>query len=188
MTLEELVRVASDGTEDLTKTRWQFSVLLSRDSRPKASFWQRIIKVFGIRAVVGHTAVGFLEDDRLQVPAVNVPDEVFACITHNTYADNLESIITNGLLPGGGGITHAVHSQLSAFHIGDSRLQESSHGSTTTAVIHFNVEKTKPLLNVCASGVLATRHRLPGGYIDRIWVKREVPIRITDGRVVMSRR
>ena len=188
MTLEALVRIASDGTEDLTKMRWQFSVLLRRDPRPRASFWQRIIKVFGIRAVVGQPAVGFLEDDRLQVPAVNVPDEVFACITHNTYEEIIESIITNGLLPGGGGITHAVHSQLSEFHIGDSRLQESSRGSTTTAAIHFNVEKTTPLLNVCASGVLATRHCLPGGYIDRSWAKREVPIRIRDGRMVVTRR
>ena len=112
----------------------------------------------------------------------------FACITHNTYEENLESIITNGLLLGGGGITHALHSQLSAFHIGDNRLQESSRGSTTTAVIHFNIEKTKPLLNVCASGVLATRQCLPGSFIERIWVKREVPIRIRDGRMVMSRR
>ena len=70
---------------------------------------------------MGHTAVGFLEDDRLQVSAANVPDDAFACIARNTYEENLESIISNGLLPGGGGITHAVHSQLSAFHIGDNR-------------------------------------------------------------------
>ena len=72
---------------------------------------------------MGHTAVGFLEDDRLQVPAVNVPDELFACITHNMYEENLESIITNGLLPGGGGTSHVVHSQLSAF----SRKQSWQH-------------------------------------------------------------
>ena len=93
---------------------------------------------------MGHTAVGFLEDDRLQVPAVNVPDDAFACIAHNTYEENLESIIVNGLLPGGGGITDAVHSQLSAVRMGDNRLQESSRGSTTTAVIHFSILKTKP--------------------------------------------
>ena len=104
--------------------------------------------VVGIRAVVGHTAVGFLEDDRLEVLAANVPDDVFACIAHNTYEENLELIITNGLLPGGGVISEAVHSQLSAFHINDERLQESSRGSSTNAVVHFN-ERTKPLLNIC---------------------------------------
>ena len=34
---------------------------------------------------MGHTAVRFLEDDRLQVSAANVPDDSFACIAHNTY-------------------------------------------------------------------------------------------------------
>ena len=188
MTLAELARIASDGTEDLTKMRWQFSVMIRKGPRPRASFRQRIVKVFGIRAVVGHTAVGFLDADRLQVPAANVPDDAFACTAHNTYEENLESIITNGLLPGGGGITDAVHSQLSAFHIGDNRLQESSRGSTTTAVIHFNIQKTRPLVKICASGIIATRTRLLGSFIERIWVKREVPIRIRDGRMIMTRR
>ena len=106
----------------------------------------------------------------------------------NTYQENLESIIANGLLPGGGGTTDAVHCQLSAFHICDNRLQESSRGSTTAAVIHFNIQKTKPLVNICASGVIATRQRLPGPFIERIWVKREVPVRIRDGRMIMTRR
>ena len=84
MRIEELARIASDGTEDLTKLRWQFSVMIRKVPRPRASFWQRIARVFGIRAVVGHTAVGFLEDDRLQVPAANVLDDAFACIAHST--------------------------------------------------------------------------------------------------------
>ena len=153
---------------------------------PEHHFGQRIASVFGIRTVVEHTAIGFLEDGGLQVPAANVPDDAFACIAHNTYEENLESIIVNGLLAGGGGIADAVHSQLSAFHIGDNRLQESSRGSTTTAAIHSSI--SKPLVNICASGVIAKRKRLPGSFIERIWVKREVPVRIRDGRTVMTRR
>ena len=86
------------------------------------------------------------------------------------------------------GITDAACSQLSAFHIDGERLQESSRGSSTIVAVHFNVERTEPLLNVCASGVMATRNVLPGTLIDRIWVKREVPVRLWDGRTVMSRR
>ena len=130
MRIEEMARIASDGTEDLHKMRWQFSIMIKKHSRPRASFWQRIVKVFGVRAVVGHTAVGFLEDDCLHVPANNVLDEACACIAHHTYEEKLESIIVNGLLPGRGGITDAVHSQLSAFRIGDNRLQESSRGDS----------------------------------------------------------
>ena len=56
MTVAQLAQLASDGTEDLTKTRWQFSVLIrtSRGTRGE-TWWERIVKVFGTRAVVGHT-------------------------------------------------------------------------------------------------------------------------------------
>ena len=69
LTLVELARLASDGTEDLTKTRWQFSVLMRCTSeRRNETWWHRVVKVVGIRAVVGHTAVGFVEDDRFHMP------------------------------------------------------------------------------------------------------------------------
>ena len=85
-------------------------------------------------------------------------------------------------------MTSAVHSQLSAFHRHDQRVQASSGAGKSDVVIIYNVGQTKPLPQISARGVLATRQCLPGGYIDRIWVKREVPIRIRDGRMVMSRR
>jgi hypothetical protein len=34
-------------------------------------------KVFGIRAVVGHTAIGFLEYDRLLMPLSYIEDDAF---------------------------------------------------------------------------------------------------------------
>ena len=74
------------------------------------------------------------------------------------------------------------------FTLATTARQESSRGSTTSAVIHYSIEKTKPLVNNCASGVIATRKRWPGSFIYRIWVKREVPVRIRDGSTIMSRR
>ena len=69
MTIAHLAQLASDGTEDLTKTRWQLSVFIRTGlGKRGATWWAIIVKVFGIRAVVGHTAVGFLEDDRLLKP------------------------------------------------------------------------------------------------------------------------
>ena len=66
MTVAQLAQLASDGTEDFTKMRWQFTVLIRTGHGKRGeTWWGRIVKVFGIRAVVGHTAVGFLEDDRL---------------------------------------------------------------------------------------------------------------------------
>ena len=117
-----------------------------------------------------------------------MPDEAFAFIARHTEVQNLQSIIINDLLPVGGGITDAVHSQGSAIHIGDERLQESSRGTTTTAAIHYIIEKTNPLVNMCASGVIATRKTLPDSFIERIWVKREVPAKIRDGRTITTRR
>ena len=72
LSVSQLAYLASDGTEDMTKMRWQFSVLVrtSRGGRRNETWWDRIQTVFGIRAVVGHTAVGFLEDDRLLMPPV----------------------------------------------------------------------------------------------------------------------
>ena len=76
MTLAHLAQLASDGAEDLTKTRWQFSVLIRTGlGKRGATWWERVVKVFGIRAVVGHTAVGFLEDDRLLIPLTYIEDE-----------------------------------------------------------------------------------------------------------------
>ena len=101
MTLAHLAQLVSDGTADLTKTRWQFSVLIRTGlGKRGATWWERVVKVFGIRAVVGHTAVGFLEDDRLLKPLSYVEDDVFPCIAHNTQISYLSSIITNGLAPG----------------------------------------------------------------------------------------
>ena len=57
MTISQLAQLASDGTEDLTKTRWQFSVLIRTSQGQRGeTWWERIVKVFGIRAVVGHAA------------------------------------------------------------------------------------------------------------------------------------
>ena len=102
-------------------------------------------KVFGIRAVVGHTAVGFLEDDRLLMPLYYVKDKVSntrcSHVLPTTRISSLNSIIINGLAPDGDGITNAVHSQLSAFHMMDYRLQESRRASMSGAVILYNAEK-----------------------------------------------
>ncbi|MFM7978923.1 MAG: hypothetical protein ACKPKO_06365, partial [Candidatus Fonsibacter sp.] len=88
---------------------------------------------------------------------------------------NLPSILRKGLIPGGGQ-TDAVHSQLSAFHILDDRLQESSRARATDAVIFFNFDAVKRLLMVTMSGVLVTRHTLPVSAIERIWIYRSVPL------------
>jgi hypothetical protein len=174
----------------MTKMRWQFSVLVrtSRGGRRNETWWNRIQSVFGIRAVVGHTAVGFLEDDRLLMPLSYIEDDTFSCISHNTRISHLNSIITNGLAPGGDGVTTAVHSQLSAFHAMDRRLQESSRASTSDAIILYNVSKTKPLLSVAVSGVLTTRRRIPGSFIERIWIKRATPLTLHNGKRVMRNR
>ena len=43
-------------------------------------------------------------------------------------------------------------------------------------------------MNICACGVIATRKACLGTLIDIIWVKREVPIRLWNGKAVMGRR
>ena len=100
-----------------------------------------MVKVFSIRAVVGHTAVGFLEDDRILKPFPYIEDDIFPCIVHNTKISYLSSIITNGFAIGGDDITSVVHSQLSAFHMMDNRLQESSRASTSDALILYNPQR-----------------------------------------------
>ena len=137
---------------------------------------------------MGHTAVGFLEDDTLLMPLSYVEDKVFPCITHKTTISYLNSVIINGLATGGDGITNAVHSQLSALHTMDTCLQESSRASTSDAVILYNVEKTKPLHSVAMSGVLVTRRRIPGAFIERIWIKRATPHTLHNGKRVMQNR
>ena len=144
--------------------------------------------IYGMQAVVGHTAVHFLEDDRLMYFLDDVDDSVFSFIAHNTVITNLKSVLSNGLAPGGDGITKAVHSQLSAFHRHDTRAQESSKASSSDVVIIYSVGQTKPLLNVTVSGVLATRRRIPSTYIDSIWVYRDVPITLPDGRCILQKR
>ena len=106
----DLVQIAFSGTEDGSKLRWQFSVLLDQKSRPGAVFWQRIKAVFGIRAVVGHTGMTFLEDDRLMVELADVPSADIPFVVHNTQIANVTSIIQRGVIPGGG-MTSVVHSQ-----------------------------------------------------------------------------
>ena len=166
MTVAHLAQLASDGTEDLTKTRCQFSVLICIGHGKRGeTWWERIVNVFGIRAVVGHTAVGFLEYDRLLMPLSYIEDETFPCIAHNTKISYLSSIITHGLALCGDGITSVVHSQLYAFHMMDNRLQDSSRASTLDAAILYNVEKTKPLLSVAMSVVLVTRRKKKNGRV-----------------------
>ena len=108
---------------------------------------------------------------------------------HAQHPDLLPaSIIADGLAPGGDGITTAVHSPLSAFHMMDRRLLESSRASTSDAIILYNVQKTKPLLSVAMSGVLATRRRILGAFIERIWIKRATPFTLHNGKRVMRNR
>ncbi|MFM7988024.1 MAG: hypothetical protein ACKPKO_52795 [Candidatus Fonsibacter sp.] len=137
-----MASLASDGTVDLTKLRWQFSVVIrSTVPRRNTPFYERSVRTCGIRAIVGRTAVPFLEDDRLRVSIADLGAEMFPNIVHNIYIANVESIILHGLIPGGGGITRAMHSQLSAFHMMDERLQESSRARMADAIIVFNVAK-----------------------------------------------
>ena len=144
MTVDELASLASDGTEDITKIRWQFSVLLKKvGNGPSDTWWQRIVRVYGVRAVVGHTAARFIEDDRLFLRVENVEDEVFSCFAHNTQITKLESVIKDGSAPGGDAMTNAVHSQLFAFHMHDDRVQESSRASALDATILSNATLTK---------------------------------------------
>ena len=137
---------------------------------------------------MGHTAVGFLEDDRLVMPLTYIEDKIFSCIAHNTRISYLNSIILHGLALGDDGITSAADSQLSAFHMMDSRLQESSRARTSDAAISYNVAKTKPLLSVSMSGVLVTRRRIPVAFIERIWIKRSTPLTLRSGKRVMRDR
>ncbi|MFM7977823.1 MAG: hypothetical protein ACKPKO_00780, partial [Candidatus Fonsibacter sp.] len=123
--------------------------------------------VFGIRAVVGHTGMPFLEDDRLMVIARSLTREDIPFVVHNTRMVNLPSIMKSGLIPGGDQ-TAAVHSQLSAFYLLDNRLQQSSRARTTDAVICFNVDAVKDLLMVTMSGVLVTRHTLPSSSMENL--------------------
>ena len=108
MDLHELAMLASDGTENLSRLRLQLSVLLRRTARPGVTCWQRIVKVFGIRAVVGHTATRCLEDDRLMLGLEGVDDDMFPCIALNTEIRHLNSIIKTGLAPGGDGVMQAT--------------------------------------------------------------------------------
>ncbi len=48
--------------------------------------------------------------------------------------------------------------------------------------------KTKPLLSVAMSGVLATRRRIPGAFIEGIWIKRVTPFTLRNGKRVMRNR
>jgi hypothetical protein len=62
------------------------------------------------------------------------------------------------------------------------RLQESSCASTSDVVIIYNVAQAKPLLSVAMSGVLVTRRRIPGAFIERIWIKRSTPFTLRSGK------
>ena len=91
-----------------------------------------IVKVFGVSALVGHTGQKFLKDERLSYTAEK-GDVCFAsCIAHSTKSEHLEPIALRALLTGGGGITDALHAQMSAFHRFDkARVQESSRASNS---------------------------------------------------------
>ncbi|MFM7984994.1 MAG: hypothetical protein ACKPKO_37310, partial [Candidatus Fonsibacter sp.] len=70
--------------------------MLKRSSSEGIHFWQRIMGVYGIRAVVGHTGMPFLEEDRLLVDIVNVPTECVPYVVRNTQMVNLTSITQRG--------------------------------------------------------------------------------------------
>ncbi|MFM7984874.1 MAG: hypothetical protein ACKPKO_36695, partial [Candidatus Fonsibacter sp.] len=70
--------------------------------------------------------------------------------------ENMPSVLKKGLIPGGGE-TMVVHSQLSAFHLMDSILQECSRARTTDAIIFFSVDEVRHKLMVAMSGVLVTK-------------------------------
>ena len=49
MTVAQLAQLASDGTEDLTKTRWQFNVLIQTSQGKRGeTWWERIVKVLAV--------------------------------------------------------------------------------------------------------------------------------------------
>ena len=55
MTVAQLAQIASDGTEDLTNTRWQFSVLIRiGPGKRGATGWERVVKVFGMSSRGAH--------------------------------------------------------------------------------------------------------------------------------------
>ena len=158
----------------------------NRPQKRGESLWDRIVRIFGIRAVVGHTGVTVLEVDRIMLPLTDVDDSVLSCMAHNTIFSSLKSIFLNGLALGGDGMTSAVHSELSAFHRHDHRVQASSGAGKSDVVIVYNIGQTKPLLQIAASGVLATRKRIPSTFIERAWVQRDVPVILRDGRRLMQ--
>ncbi|MFM7983473.1 MAG: hypothetical protein ACKPKO_29525, partial [Candidatus Fonsibacter sp.] len=103
-------------------------------------------------------------------------------VVHNTQITNVTSINKRCLMPGGGGITSAVHSQLSAFHLMDDRLQDSSRARTSDAITFYKVEEVKKLLAVAMSGVLVTRKTLPSTMIEKIWIRRTVQLMDAQGK------
>ena len=84
MTIEDMARIASDGTEELTKMRWQFqhhdeeafSALGIALAKNCQSLW--------CPRRGGPYRCGFLEDDRLQVLAISLGTIVAgACWVHD---------------------------------------------------------------------------------------------------------
>ncbi|MFM7982588.1 MAG: hypothetical protein ACKPKO_25025, partial [Candidatus Fonsibacter sp.] len=109
-----------------------------------------------------------MEDDRLMLELADVDTKDIPFVVHNTQIANVTSVIQRP----GGGMTSAVHSQLSAFHLMDKRVQDSSRARTPDAIIFYNVDEVKRLLSVSMSGVLVARQTIPSTMIEKIWIRR----------------
>ena len=57
-----------------------------------------------------------------------------------------------------------------------------------TPLFSTTSQRQTPLLSVAMSGVLATRRRIPGSFIERIWIKRATPFTLHNGKRVMRNR
>ncbi|MFM7981948.1 MAG: hypothetical protein ACKPKO_21775, partial [Candidatus Fonsibacter sp.] len=78
LTIEHRVRIASGGGDGGFHEATMAIVCASAEAtrRPQTElFFHRTKGVFGIRAVVGHTGMPFLEDNRLMVDVENVPHD-----------------------------------------------------------------------------------------------------------------
>ena len=85
MDLQTLVNYATHGVGSDRKLRWQFSVLLRQmPATGGEPYLKIIVKVFGMRALVGHTGQKFLQKERLSYPMENGELCFTSRIAHNT--------------------------------------------------------------------------------------------------------
>ena len=124
---------ATRGVDNDKKLRWQFSVLLRHTPASVGEpYLNRTVRVFGPRALVGHTGQQCYERRKAQLPNGERRLVFFTSrIAHNAKSEHVESVALRGL-----------HAQMSTFHRFDKgRVQESSRvAHSDTTVIADNVE------------------------------------------------